>query len=74
MHIAVFCGSSMPRNKEFVEAAAALGRRIAQEDTPSSMAAAISASWARSIFTRKVPSAHERGENAEMKQQIEYEK
>ena len=31
MHIAVFCGSSMPRNKEFVEAAAALGRRIAQE-------------------------------------------
>ena len=31
MHIAVFCGSSMPRNKEMVEAAAALGRRIAQE-------------------------------------------
>ena len=31
MHIAVFCGSSMPRNKEIVEAAAALGRRIAQE-------------------------------------------
>ncbi len=30
MHIAVFCGSSMPRNKEIVEAAA-LGRRIAQE-------------------------------------------
>lgn len=32
MHIAVFCGSSMPRNKEIVEAAAALGRRIAQEE------------------------------------------
>ena len=31
MHIAVFCGSSMPRNKEIVGAAAALGRRIAQE-------------------------------------------
>ena len=31
MHIAVFCGSSMPRNKEIVEAAAALGRRIARE-------------------------------------------
>ena len=31
MHIAVFCGSSMPHNKEIVEAAAALGRRIAQE-------------------------------------------
>lgn len=31
MHIAVFCGSSMPRNKEIVEAAAALGRHIAQE-------------------------------------------
>ena len=31
MHIAVFCGSSLPRNKEIVEAAAALGRRIAQE-------------------------------------------
>ena len=31
MNIAVFCGSSMPRNKEIVEAAAALGRRIAQE-------------------------------------------
>lgn len=31
MHIAVFCGSSMPRNKEIVEAAAVLGRRIAQE-------------------------------------------
>lgn len=31
MKIAVFCGSSMPRNKEIVEAAAALGRRIAQE-------------------------------------------
>ena len=31
MHIAIFCGSSLPRNKEIVEAAAALGRRIAQE-------------------------------------------
>ena len=31
MHIAVFCGSSMPHNKEIVEAAAALARRIAQE-------------------------------------------
>ena len=31
MHIAVFCGSSLPRNKEIVEASAALGRRIAQE-------------------------------------------
>ncbi len=31
MHLAVFCGSSMPHNKEIVEAAAALGRRIAQE-------------------------------------------
>ena len=31
MNIAVFCGSSLPRNKEIVEAAAALGRRIAQE-------------------------------------------
>lgn len=31
MHIAVFCGSSLPHNKEIVEAAAALGRRIAQE-------------------------------------------
>ena len=31
MHIAVFCGSSMPHNKEIVEAAAVLGRRIAQE-------------------------------------------
>ena len=31
MNIAVFCGSSMPRNKEIVEAAAVLGRRIAQE-------------------------------------------
>ena len=32
MHIAVFCGSSMPRNKEIVEAAAAvLGRRLAEE-------------------------------------------
>ncbi len=31
MHIAVFCGSSLPRNKEIVEAAAVLGRRIAQE-------------------------------------------
>ena len=31
MNIAVFCGSSMPRNKEIVEAAAALGRRIAQD-------------------------------------------
>ena len=31
MHIAVFCGASLPHNKEIVEAAAALGRRIAQE-------------------------------------------
>ena len=31
MNIAVFCGSSMPRNKEIVEAAAVLGRRIARE-------------------------------------------
>ncbi len=31
MNIAVFCGSSLPHNKEIVEAAAALGRRIAQE-------------------------------------------
>ena len=31
MNISVFCGSSMPRNKEIVEAAAVLGRRIAQE-------------------------------------------
>ncbi len=31
MHLAVFCGSSLPRNKEIVEAAAVLGRRIAQE-------------------------------------------
>ena len=31
MHIAVFCGSSMPHNKKFVEAAATLGHRIAQE-------------------------------------------
>lgn len=31
MHIAVFCGASLPRNKEIVEAAAVLGRRIAQE-------------------------------------------
>lgn len=31
MHIAVFCGSSLPHNKEIVEASAALGRRIAQE-------------------------------------------
>ena len=31
MHIAVFCGSSLPRNKEIVEAATVLGRRIAQE-------------------------------------------
>lgn len=31
MHIAVFCGSSMPQNKIIVEAAANLGRRIAQE-------------------------------------------
>lgn len=31
MHIAVFCGSSLPHNKEIVEAAAVLGRRIAQE-------------------------------------------
>ncbi len=30
MNIAVFCGSSMPRNKEIVEAAAALGRAIAR--------------------------------------------
>lgn len=30
MHIAVFCGSSMPRNKEIVKTAT-LGRRIAQE-------------------------------------------
>ena len=29
--VALFCGSSMPRNKEIVEAAAVLGRRIAQE-------------------------------------------
>ena len=29
--VALFCGSSMPHNKEIVEAAAALGRRIAQE-------------------------------------------
>ena len=31
MNIAVFCGSSMPRNQQIVEAAAVLGRRIAQE-------------------------------------------
>ena len=31
MNISVFCGSSLPRNKEIVEAAASLGRRIAQE-------------------------------------------
>ena len=31
MNIAVFCGSSMPRNKEIVGAADALGRRIARE-------------------------------------------
>ena len=31
MNIAVFCGSSLPHNKEIVETAAALGRRIAQE-------------------------------------------
>ncbi len=31
MHIAVFCGSSLPHNKVIVEAAAVLGRRIAQE-------------------------------------------
>ena len=31
MHIAVFCGSSLPRNKEIVEAAATLGRRIARD-------------------------------------------
>ena len=31
MNISVFCGSSMPHNKEIVEAAATLGRRIAQE-------------------------------------------
>ena len=31
MNISVFCGASLPRNKEIVEAAAALGRRIAQE-------------------------------------------
>ena len=30
MNTAVFCGASLPRNKEIVEAAA-LGRRIAQE-------------------------------------------
>ena len=29
--VALFCGSSLPRNKEIVEAAAALARRIAQE-------------------------------------------
>ncbi|MBQ9586993.1 MAG: hypothetical protein IJK36_02640 [Bacteroidales bacterium] len=32
MNIAAFCGSSLPRNKEIVEAAAVLGRRIAQEE------------------------------------------
>ena len=31
MNIAVFCGSSMPHNKEIIEAAAVLGSRIAQE-------------------------------------------
>ena len=31
MHIAVFCGSSLPHNKEIAGAADALGRRIAQE-------------------------------------------
>ena len=31
MNTAVFCGASLPHNKEIVEAAAALGRRIAQE-------------------------------------------
>ena len=31
MHIAIFCGSSMPRNKEIARVAAVLGRRIAQE-------------------------------------------
>lgn len=31
MHIAIFCGSSLPHNKEIVEAAAVLGRRITQE-------------------------------------------
>ena len=31
MNTAVFCGASLPRNKEIVEVAAALGRRIAQE-------------------------------------------
>ena len=31
MNIAVFCGSSLPRNKEIVAAAAVLGRRIAQD-------------------------------------------
>ena len=31
MHIAVFCGSSMPRNKEIAGVAAVLGRRIARE-------------------------------------------
>ena len=31
MHTAVFCGSSMPHNKEIVEAAAVLGRRTARE-------------------------------------------
>ena len=31
MHIAVFCGSSMPHNKEIVDSARELGRHIAQE-------------------------------------------
>ena len=81
MHIAVFCGSSMPHNKEIVEAAA-LGRRIAQEghtlvyggsnlglmgvvDFHSESALRI---YARPIFAPKVHPAYMRGENAEMKQ------
>ena len=31
MNISVFCASSLPRNKEIVEAAAVLGRCIAQK-------------------------------------------
>ena len=31
MHIAVFCGSSLPHNKEIIEAASVLGRCIAYE-------------------------------------------
>ena len=85
MHIAVFCGSSLQRNKEIVEAAAVLGRRIAQEghtlvyggsnlglmgvvDFHSESALCI---YARPIFAPKVHPAYMRGENAEMKQQIE---